>query len=105
MAETGIRQLGEPRIGIFADRQKPDPLHLEINSWQHILNVLYLEAVRRGRYESFDTILRSSKSANGCGLCYVADQIKEHYNQESSRMKSLTIRLIGSQAIKLAQYS
>ena len=105
MAETGIRQLGEPRIGIYADRQKPDPLHLEINSWQHILNVLYLEAVRRGRYECFDTTMRSSKSANGCGLKYVADQRKEHYNQESSRMKSLTIRLIGAQAIKLAQYS
>ena len=32
MAEHGIRQLGEPRIGSFADRQRPDPLHLETRS-------------------------------------------------------------------------
>jgi len=31
MASNGIRQLGEPRINLFADRQRPEPLHLEIN--------------------------------------------------------------------------
>ena len=40
MAENGIRQLGKPRIGVFADRVKPDPLHCEINAWQHILDLL-----------------------------------------------------------------
>ena len=33
MAEKGIRQLGPPRIGNFADRIMPKPLHLEVNSW------------------------------------------------------------------------
>ena len=30
MAENGIRPLGKLRIGIFADRVMPDPLHCEI---------------------------------------------------------------------------
>ena len=34
MADNGIRQLGKPRIGIYADQVKPDPLHCEINAWQ-----------------------------------------------------------------------
>ena len=38
MASHGIRQLGEPRIGIFAERVRPDPLHCEINAWQNILD-------------------------------------------------------------------
>ena len=104
MAEHGIRQLGEPRIGSFADRQRPDPLHLEINSWQHILNVLYLESIRRDRYEHFDKVLRLPKTEGGCNLKFVADKIKEHYDAVSTRMKLLTIRLIGSQAITLAQF-
>jgi len=98
MASKGIRQLG-----IFCDRQKPDPLHLEINSWQHVLNVMYLEAVRRSKFDQFNQTLRSNKSKNGCGLKFVADHIKEHF--DSTRMKSLTIRLIGAQAINLAQFS
>ena len=32
MADNGIRQLGKSRIGIFADRAKPDQLHCEINA-------------------------------------------------------------------------
>ena len=32
MADNGICQLGEPRIGIFAERVHPDPLHCEINA-------------------------------------------------------------------------
>ena len=35
MAEKGIRQLAEPRIGIFANRQRPEPFHLEVNNWTH----------------------------------------------------------------------
>ena len=45
MAQNGIRQLGLPRIGNFADRIMPEPLHLEINSWQHLLDVLYKESI------------------------------------------------------------
>ena len=46
MAENGIRQLGKPRIGIFSDRVKPDPLHCEINAWQHLLDLIHSEALR-----------------------------------------------------------
>ena len=53
MAANGIRQLGEPRIGIFADRLRPDPLHCEINAWQHVLDLVYLEAVQRGKFDEF----------------------------------------------------
>jgi hypothetical protein len=57
MAENGIRQLGKPRIGMFADRVKPDPLHCEINAWQHILDLLFSESVRRHAFEKFIAIL------------------------------------------------
>ena len=53
MADNGIRQLGNPRIGIYADRVKPDPLHCEINAWQHILDLLYSESVRRCAFDKF----------------------------------------------------
>ena len=53
MADNGIRQLGKPRIGIFADRVKPDPLHCEINAWQHLLDLIYSEALRRGLFDKF----------------------------------------------------
>lgn len=35
MAENGIRQLGPPRIGHFAERQRQEPVHCEINAWQN----------------------------------------------------------------------
>lgn len=108
MADNGFRQLGEPRIGIFADRMRPEPLHLEINNWQHVLNILYMEAVRRRRYNEFIKILKTSVTDAenpGCGLKFVAQRIDEHYQKESERMKKLDNRLIGSQAISLAQFS
>ena len=37
MAGNGLRQLGEPRTGEFANRQRPEPVHNEINAWR--LNV------------------------------------------------------------------
>ena len=40
MASNGVRQLGEPRIGIFSNRQRPDPFHHEANNWQHVLNLI-----------------------------------------------------------------
>jgi hypothetical protein len=53
MADNGIRQLGKPRIGIYADRVKPDPLHCEINAWQQILDLIYCESVRRCVFDKF----------------------------------------------------
>ena len=112
MAKEGLRQLGAPRIGIFADRIRPEPLHLEINNWQHVLDLLYKEAVRRGKFKDFITILKNpvnvppeSSMKPGCGLKFLACRIEEHYNIESHRMNKLDTRLIGSQAISLAQFS
>ena len=87
MAEHGIRQIGEPRIRYFADRLRPEPLHLEINSWQHVLDIIYKEALRRGRYGEFIQTLKSEKNSLGCGLKFIAMKIEEHYSKESQRFK------------------
>ena len=57
MAEKGMRQLGKPRIGVFAERVRPDPLHCEINAWQNILDAIYNESVQRNLFPQFITIL------------------------------------------------
>ena len=162
MAESGIRQLGPPRIGIFADRQRPEPVHCEINAWQHLLNIIYREAVQRGKFTEFIDILsasavgqsthqgtvpekprvfvshddgagerstqvdivndsntkfvsglgnaissfqKDSSSELGCGLGYLASVVKEHYSDEAQRHNKLPVRLIGDQAIALANFS
>ena len=60
MAENGIRQLGHPRIGVFVDRLRPEPMHCEINAWQHYLDLLYLEAIHRHKFEAFISVLGAS---------------------------------------------
>lgn len=57
MAENGIRQLGSLRIGQFADRQRPEPLHCEINVWQQILSIIYLEFVKKNMFDVFVRVL------------------------------------------------
>lgn len=59
MANNGLRQLGEPRIGEFANRQRPEPVHNEINAWQHILNMIYKEALQRNNVDLFLEVLSS----------------------------------------------
>ena len=49
MANNGLRQVGEPRIGKYCDRQCPELMHLEINNWEHVLNLIYREAMNRGK--------------------------------------------------------
>ena len=55
-------------------------------------------------------VLRNSPKHNeenvvpGCGLAYIAKEIEKHYAMETKRLKRLETRLIGSQAISLAQY-
>ena len=90
MAENGLRQLGESRIGIFSDRIKPDPLHFEINKWTHCLNVLYFEATRRNRFVEFCKILKapakhSSDSIFGIGLSFIGKMYEEHYLVEDNQ--------------------
>lgn len=111
MAKNGLRQLGPPRIGVFAERIRPEPLHLEINNWTHVLNVIYKEAVRRGRFNEFlETLKAPVKQATensrlGCGLKFIAKSILEQYEKPNERFKKLDVRLIGAQAISLARYS
>jgi hypothetical protein len=116
MAQNGIRQVGAPRVGIFADRFRPEPVHNEINAWQHMLNLLYKEALRRGVVESFLSTLSKpahcsdtpsgadTPRALGCGLSFVAKSVQEHYENKEQRSNNLTIRLIGRQAIAIARY-
>ncbi|XP_066914986.1 uncharacterized protein [Clytia hemisphaerica] len=112
MAENGLRQIGPPRIGDFADRIAPEPMHLEINCWKHVLDVIYKEAVRRDKFEDFIDALKSpqkivngTEQKTGCGLAYIAKEIVKHHDAEENKLKRLEVRLIGSQAISLAQYS
>ena len=86
----------------FCDRIMPKPLHLEINSWQHMLDVLYKEAVRRGQFKKFINALRSSPltlsnplGVKGCGLSYIAKEIEKYYEIESKRLKRTDTRMIG----------
>ncbi|XP_022806312.1 uncharacterized protein LOC111343412 [Stylophora pistillata] len=57
MAENGIRKVVYPRIGEFADRQRPELVQNEINTWQHLLNVIYREALQRDLIEDFLEVL------------------------------------------------
>ena len=106
MAEKGISQLGEPQIGIFANRQRPEPFHLEVNNnWTHILKLLYVVAIQKNKYKEFIEIIKKPASSQGCNLKYIGEEIDKHYANESTRSKTLTICLIGVQGISLARYS
>ena len=86
-------------------RLRLEPLHLEINNWQHVLSLIYLGSVRRGKYQDFNNVLKTQKKNGGCGLKFVAKLIDEQYCKENQRMTKLEVRLIGAQAISFAQYS
>lgn len=48
---------------------------------------------------------KRNSSQLGCGLVYLASVVKEHYGDESQRHNKLPVRLIGDQAIALANFS
>ena len=163
MAENRLREIGEPRISIFANRVRPEPVHCEINGWQHLLNLIYQEGLRRNlvlsvlkvlgnpvvqaeisrfgdnkltimhpnvssqeggvgerarqieslnkKSDEFCQVIKMftkrqmvSKESGGCGLAFVANKIKEHFESEKDKHNSLTFRLISAQAISLAKY-
>ena len=105
MASTGIRQLGIPRINLFADRQRPEPFHLEVNNWEHTLNLLYRHCIQRNVVDKLVDILKTAVGQGGCVLKNVAANILEHYKDDKKRFNKLSNRLIGSQAILLAKCS
>ena len=55
-----------------------EPLHLEINSLQYLLDALYKEAIGHGQFKQFIKVLWSPLTLNdllrvkGCGLSYIA---------------------------------
>ena len=75
MAENGIRQMVYPRIGEYADRQRPEPVHNEINAWQHLLNCIYQEALRRDLVEVFLEILSLPLQASDA-----LPRVSKHFN-------------------------
>jgi hypothetical protein len=132
MAQNGIRQLGPPRIGIFAERQRPEPLHCEINAWQQVLSIIYLESVQRERFSDFIEVIgapvslkttaadesqsetdesstsetsTSQSQTIGCGLRYLVSKVKEHHDDKNRRHNKVRTRLIGPQATALAHYA
>ena len=44
----------------------------------------------------FTKRLMVSKESGGCGLAFVANKIKEHFESEKDKHNSLTFRLIGA---------
>ena len=58
MADNEIRELVKPRIVIFSDRVKPDRLQ-KSTLWQHFLNLIYSESVRRCLFVKFIETLSS----------------------------------------------
>ena len=119
MADNGIRQLGPPRIGVFADKQRPEPLHCEINSWQQVLNIVYQESVQRKMFDQFIKVLgdppspssaaepvieRHKEQVFGCGLQFLVPSIKAHFDDEKKRFNKIPTRIIGEQAIAIARY-
>ena len=104
MASNGLRQMGIPRINIYADRQRPEPFHSEVNNWQHVLNLLYTQCVKKNQVEKLVTLLKASVTEGGCGMKSIGHSIEEHYVNENTRDKKLTERLIRAQAILLPKY-
>lgn len=117
MANNGIRQLGPPRIGVFADKQRPEPLHSEINAWQNVLNIIYQESLQRKLFDQFIKVLAAPQSSSpksdveqnksqvfGCGLSFLVPSVKEHFDDEKKRFNKIPTRLIGEQAIAIARY-
>ena len=75
MAENEMRQLGTPRIGVFAERVRPDPLHCEINAWQHLLDLIYCECVKRNMFQQFIKILSAPVGLEHSNHLETLDQI------------------------------
>ena len=74
MAGNRIRQCGEPRIGFFAKRVKPEPVHCEINGWQHLTNLMYKEGLQRNMVSEFVKALAAPVGGAGCTPCEGSSQ-------------------------------
>ena len=97
MAENGIRGFGPSRIGVFADKQRPEPLHCEINAWQLVINIVYQESVQRNVFDQFIKVLGVPLTVSathnevtetdempvlGCGLLFLVPFFQDHYKDD-----------------------
>ena len=98
MADNGIRQLGKPRVGVFADRMRPDPLHCGINAWQHILDLIYSESLRRGLFRTFIQTLSAPVGVNSVdvnGSAVTADSTTLSADCVASETDGLHVHVCG----------
>ena len=51
MVQNGLQQIGARRIGKISELIMSQHLHMDINSWQHMLDVLCKEAVCHGQFK------------------------------------------------------
>lgn len=98
MAGNGLRQLGEPRIGEFANRQRPEPVHNEINAWQHILNLIYKEALQRNVIDLFLEILSSPVDITSNGQVKLSPTLLTTPHQEGVGEKVRQVDIVNRQA-------
>ena len=92
LAENGLRQLGPPRIGIFAERQRPEPIHCEMNAWKQLLHVIYIEFVQRGMFDDFIDILGAPVGTCISPNTKQADVSTEHACSKSEVMLSIHVQ-------------
>ena len=57
-------------------------MHLEINAWEHMLDLMCKEEVCSGLFETFVQTIKNPIKDNGCGLNFIGRSIKEHYSME-----------------------
>ena len=119
MAENGIRGFGPPRIGVFADKQRPETLHCEINAWQLVINIVYQESVQRNVFDQFIKVLGAPLTVSatytevteadempvlGCGLLFLVPFFQDHYKDDKKTFNKIPVRLIGEQAVVITRY-
>ena len=117
--EQSMKDNVSERIGVFADKQRPEPLHCEINSWKQVLNIVYQESVQQKMFDQFIKVLgdppspssaaepvieRHKEQVFGCGLQFLVPSIKAHFDDEKKRFNKIPTRIIGEQVIAIAQY-
>ena len=75
---------------------------MEINNWQHLLDLLYMQAKMRNTAHLLVEKMKMPVSNGGCGSRNLGRATEENYKNEKSRNNKLAERLIGEQAIMLA---
>jgi hypothetical protein len=79
----------------------------EIGEW-YLRNLLSLLFIILAAQQTASTLVEGEQDVStlirGCGLAFLAPSIEEHHANKSKRFNKLPTRLIGEQAIALAQF-